>query len=105
MTAVDLELNLKNIIAELREVAQAVNEFADNMERIEKKYTDPIKEGQYTDKFKSKEEQKSVEDKKLDGTCSYCEYYNLSVNEHPCCCCYDDYDRPCFTPKEEEQNG
>ena len=35
------ELNLKKIIAESREVAQALNEFADNLERIEKKYADP----------------------------------------------------------------
>ena len=34
------ELNLKKIIAESREVAQALNEFADNLERIEKKYAD-----------------------------------------------------------------
>lgn len=32
------ELNLKKIIAESREVAQALNEFADNLEQIEKKY-------------------------------------------------------------------
>jgi len=32
------ELNLKNIIAESREVAQVFNEFADDLERIEKKY-------------------------------------------------------------------
>ena len=35
------ELNLKKIIAESREFAQAVNEFADNLERIEKKYEEP----------------------------------------------------------------
>ncbi len=35
------ELNLKNIIAESREVAQALNEFADNLENIEKKYAEP----------------------------------------------------------------
>jgi len=34
-------LNLKKIIAESREVAQALNEFADNLERIEKKYAEP----------------------------------------------------------------
>ena len=34
------EMNLKNIIAESREVAQALNEFADNLERIEKKYAE-----------------------------------------------------------------
>lgn len=32
------ELNLEKIIAESREVAQALNEFADDLERIEKKY-------------------------------------------------------------------
>jgi len=35
------EMNLKKIIDESREVAQALNEFADNIEKIEKKYTDP----------------------------------------------------------------
>lgn len=35
------EMNLKKIIAESREVAQALNEFADDLERIEKKYADP----------------------------------------------------------------
>ena len=34
------EMNLKTIIAESREVAQALNDFADNLERIEKKYSD-----------------------------------------------------------------
>ena len=34
------EMNLKNIIAESREVAQALNEFADTLERIEKKYAE-----------------------------------------------------------------
>lgn len=34
------EMNLKKIIAESREVAQALNEFADNLERIEEKYTE-----------------------------------------------------------------
>lgn len=34
------ELNLKKIIAESREVAQAFNEFADDLERIEKKYAE-----------------------------------------------------------------
>lgn len=35
------EMNLKGIIAESREVAQALNEFADDLERIEKKYAEP----------------------------------------------------------------
>lgn len=34
------ELHLKNIIDESREVAQALNEFADTLEQIEKKYTE-----------------------------------------------------------------
>ena len=40
MTA-ELTLDLKKIIAESREVAQALNEFADNLERIERKYAEP----------------------------------------------------------------
>ena len=35
------EMNLKKIIAKSREVAQALNEFADKLEQIEKKYADP----------------------------------------------------------------
>ena len=35
------EMNLKKIIAESREVAQALNEFADNLEQIERKYAEP----------------------------------------------------------------
>lgn len=35
------KMNLKKIIAESKEVAQTLNEFADNLERIEKKYADP----------------------------------------------------------------
>lgn len=35
------ELNLEKIIAESREVAQTLNEFADNLERIERKYAEP----------------------------------------------------------------
>ena len=38
------EMNLKKIIAESREVAQVLNEFADNLERIEKKYAEPQEE-------------------------------------------------------------
>ena len=34
------EMNLKKIIAESREVAQALNEFANNLERIEEKYAE-----------------------------------------------------------------
>ena len=49
-----VELNLKKIIAESREAAQALNEFADKLERIEKKYAEP----------------QESEDK-----CKSCEYY------------------------------
>ena len=35
------EMNLKNIIAELREFTQAVSEFACELERIETKYAEP----------------------------------------------------------------
>ena len=34
------KMNLENIISESREVAQALNEFADNLEQIEKKYAE-----------------------------------------------------------------
>lgn len=35
------ELNLKKIIAELKEVTQALNEFTDKLEQIDKGYGDP----------------------------------------------------------------
>lgn len=35
------ELNLKKIIAESREVSQALDEFAGNLEQIERKYAEP----------------------------------------------------------------
>ncbi len=43
MTAykITAEMDLKKIIAESKEVAQALNEFADNLERIEEKYAEP----------------------------------------------------------------
>jgi len=43
MTAYEItaEMNLKKIIDESREVAKALNEFADNLEKIEKKYAEP----------------------------------------------------------------
>lgn len=40
------EMNLQNLIKESREVAQALNEFADNLEQIEKKYTKPNEESE-----------------------------------------------------------
>ena len=42
------ELHLKNVIAESREIAEALNEFADSLERIEKKYADKL-ESENTD--------------------------------------------------------
>ena len=39
------EINLKKIIPELREVAQAFNELADNLDQIEKKYAKPQESG------------------------------------------------------------
>ena len=38
---VTAEMNLEKIIAESREVAQALNKFADNLEWIERKYAEP----------------------------------------------------------------
>jgi hypothetical protein len=35
------EMNLKTLIDEAKEVARALNEFAENLERIEKKYAEP----------------------------------------------------------------
>lgn len=36
------DLNLKKIVAEVKEFAKAMNEFANDLEQIEKKYTDGI---------------------------------------------------------------
>ena len=46
---ISAELNLKKIIEESKEVAQALNEFADNLERIEKKYAE-LHENEKADK-------------------------------------------------------
>ena len=54
------EMNLKNIIAESREVAQALNDFADNLERIERKYAE-LQESEDEDASK-KYRQKPCED-------------------------------------------
>jgi hypothetical protein len=43
------EMNLKKVIDESREVAQALNEFADNLERIEKKYAEPLESEEQTE--------------------------------------------------------
>jgi hypothetical protein len=40
------ELHLKNIIAETRETAEALKDFADRLEQIEKKYTDKSESGE-----------------------------------------------------------
>ncbi len=45
---ITVEMNLKKIIAESKEVARALNEFADNLEQIEKRYADE-KESHNTD--------------------------------------------------------
>lgn len=42
------ELHLKNIIAETREVAQALNDFADKLQQIEKRYN-PCDDCRYND--------------------------------------------------------
>ncbi len=62
------ELNLKNIIAESREVAQALNEFADNLERIEKKYAEP----------------QEIEEK----SCSNCKFWGLDKDDKSRRCRY-----------------
>lgn len=54
------ELDLKKVIAESREVAQALNEFADNLEQIEKKYAE-------------KPEEESEEDEEV--WCTECPYF------------------------------
>lgn len=41
---VTAELDLKKIIDESRDVAEALNEFANNLEQIEKKYAEPIED-------------------------------------------------------------
>ena len=38
---ITVKMNLKPIITEAKEVAQALNVLADNLERIEKKYAEP----------------------------------------------------------------
>jgi hypothetical protein len=38
MEPITVEMDLKNVIAESREVAQAINELADNLEKIQNKY-------------------------------------------------------------------
>lgn len=42
--SITARMHLKNIIAESREVAQALNEFANKLEQIEKKYADKEQE-------------------------------------------------------------
>lgn len=83
------EMNLKNIIAESREVAQALNEFADELERIEKKYADPQK---------SEDEENDVIVAR--PKCMYCEFATLKVTDPPCYPCYCTANRPNFKPNE-----
>ena len=47
MTAykIEAELKLSSLIDETREVIKALDEFADNLERIEEKYNGKIDEG------------------------------------------------------------
>lgn len=44
---VTAQMNLKNIIAETREVSRALYEFADKLEQIEKKYAEPQESEKY----------------------------------------------------------
>lgn len=86
------EMNLKNIIAESREVVQALNEFADELERIEKKYADPQE---------SEEEEKEVIDAIVARPkCMYCEFATLKATDPPCRDCYFTANRPNFKPNE-----
>ena len=60
------EMNLKKIIAETREVAQALKEFADNLELIEKKYAEPM-------------ESEVAESNNI--YCTECPYFNNVIND------------------------
>lgn len=66
------EMNLEKIIAESREVAQALNEFADNLEQIKEKYAEPQKSG-------NKQTEKSCNNCAMEykclGTLFYGEYW------------------------------
>jgi len=83
------EINLKRIIAESREVAQALNEFADNLERIEKKYTDPQESDEKRDVILARPK------------CTFCEHAALMAQQHPCNSCYFTDNRPNFEPNEK----
>lgn len=81
---IEPELNLKNIITESRDVAQALNEFADNLEQIEKKYAKPLKMGKW------------IESKGYDMhpfyVCSECGRYiklmqGETLSDYPYCLC------------------
>lgn len=81
MTTFEIELNMEKIIAESREVAQAFNEFADDMERIEKKYA----------------ESQEIEEK----SCSNCKYWLLDENDENRKCKYClDMDK--WAPEKED---
>lgn len=76
------EMNLKKIIAESKEVAQALNKFADNLEQIEKKYTEPQEKEENDDKERHSNNNR---------WCNTCKFNHL---ESECLGCaeYDEYD-------------
>lgn len=65
------EMHLKKVIAESREIAQAINEFADTLEQIERKYED-VDDGN----IEREDEQKQKDDKIRVGD----EVYIISEN-------------------------
>ena len=79
MATIVPELNLKNIIAELREFTQAVNEFADDLERIENKYGTETEDGEFAqpNTYKKTKTDKVAEDS---AKRFYCEVDNDRVH-------------------------
>ena len=88
------ELNLGKIVAESREVAQALNEFADNLERIEKKYAESQKS---CDTCKHKDDgwgsepcdgccgnHSGFEPQESDHKCHTCKHYTSGENDGSC---------------------
>ena len=93
---ITLELNLKNIIAESREVAQALNEFADNLEQIEKKYAELYECDECDECF-------SV----VFPECRYCKHHTLRCmpEDHACkkCVRYHEGSLPSGYQQKEEK--
>jgi len=101
------EMNMKKIIAESREVAQALNEFAYNLERIEKKYEEKerCKECKYplmnplcgvgNETCNRKQE---YEEKQTEKSCENCECFGdiTECIKRPC------FSHSCWTPKQDE---